>query len=433
MLAHVLRAIGGALLPVLVTICALASPASAHTTPYSVVVSPSSVTGGQRVTFTATFTNRASEQKLGSAKLTAPFGVFGASVPAPGSATVSGNVVLLRNLALRPTKSVAVTVVADVPCSAGTLSWAVKAKPTSDFSGYAELGPIVQSSLTTAVTGGCAKRLRFLGNPASARAGEAITTTPFNVPPGAAPTVEVVDGAGRRVTSSNVAVTLTLAPVIGTGLLTGTTSVTAVNGLATFGDLAITAQGSYVIVASSPGLDSATTSPIRIDEAATVCIENLTCAATLSNPAATLAVSALSTSETDTGVLVINRNIGPALDCAGYTEVSDGDFAVDFLPGAGSTGRAKVVTATITKEAMNRLPENGAAHLNMCFGAPFVFAVKPGTPPLQQPEPGLLVGLLPDCGTFSPPCVSKRQKANGAKGVIEVRAPGGAQDPRYGP
>ena len=46
---------------------------------------------------------------------------------------------------------------------------------------------------------------------------------------------------------------------------------------------------------------------------------------------ATLSVSALSSSETDAGVLTINRNVGPALDCAGYTEVSDGDTVI-LLP-----------------------------------------------------------------------------------------------------
>jgi hypothetical protein len=323
MLVHLLRVLGAAFVTAVLATCALGAAASAHTKPYSVVVSPSSVPGGQRATFTATFTNRADEQKLGSARLTAPFSVVSASVPAPGTATVSGNVVKLGNLALRPAKSIAVTVVADVPCTEGTFTWAVKAKPTSDFSGSAEFDPLVKSSLSTAVT----------------------------------------------------------AP----------------------------ASGGCV---------------------ATVCAANVTCTATLSNGTVTLAVTAPSTSENDAGVLVISRNVGAALNCKGYTELSQGDFAVDFLPNQGSTGRAKVVTATITKEAMTRLPENGAAHINMCFGAPFRFPVKPGTPRLQQFD-GLFVGLLPDCG--SPPCVSKRKKTHAGQGVIEVRAPGGDQDPRYSP
>jgi hypothetical protein len=137
-----------------------------------------------------------------------------------------------------------------------------------------------------------------------------------------------------------------------------------------------------------------------------VCRENVAYTATLSNADATLDVSAPSLAQADSGVLVINRNAG--LDCAGYVELVHGDFGVNFLPDPGSVGRSKSVTLTISKEAMQASPDNGTAHLNMCFGAPFTFAVKPGTPALQEPEPWFFVGLLPDCG--APPCVSKRRK-----------------------
>ena len=127
---------------------------------------------------------------------------------------------------------------------------------------------------------------------------------------------------------------------------------------------------------------------------------------------------------------MITGRLGPA--GAGYRERAGGDFAVDFRAARGS-GRTKVVAATISKAAMAELPENGAAHLEMCFGAPFTFDVKPGSPPLQHtPEP--FVGLLPDCGgSFGPPCVSARNKTQAGQGVISVQAPGGGNDPRYGP
>jgi hypothetical protein len=430
------RSLGAALLIGLLGACVLAAPASAHYKPYSVVIDPASVGAGQRVAFTATITNRAQYSKLGSANLTAPdaFKVVSASVNGYGTATVSGNVVQLRNLGLKPGASATVTVSADVPCAEGSFDWTVRAQESGDFSDYEDLGPLVKSSLSTSVSGACAVALRFAGQPASARVGEAITTTPYNSPAGGPVTVEVLDGAGHVATTSSAAITIGLGPGSGSGALSGTKVVTAVDGVAMFDDLSISAQGSYTLVASSPGLESATSSTFRIDEAATVCAEGATCTATLSNSTATIDVTARSSaSQVDAGVLTINRNVGPPLNCAGYTELSDGDFAVDFLPNdPDSPERAKVVGLTISKEAMDRAPENGAAHLNICFGADFPFDVKPGTPPLQ-PFEGLNIGLLPDCGEFGPPCVSKRKKISGGRGFIQAQAPDDNRDPRYGP
>ena len=77
------------------------------------------------------------------------------------------------------------------------------------------------------------------------------------------PVVELRDASGTLVSSSQAVVTATLAS--GAGTLTGTTSVTAVNGVATFTDLAIAGPaGSYSLQFSSPGLTSATSTPITI-------------------------------------------------------------------------------------------------------------------------------------------------------------------------
>lgn len=431
MLAIPRRIRGVVLLSALAGVCALAAPAVASAHTYSVVVSPPSAAAGARVEFKATFTNKASDVKLGSANLTAPSGftVVSASVPV-GSATQVGNVVQLRNLFLQPGKSVTATVVADVPCTAGDKTWSVVARKTGDFSG-ADSGPRVNSQLTTTVTeGGCATALRFVDQPANARINQTITTSPYNAPPGAAVAVEVVDSAGHRVTTSSAVITVSIAPGTGTGTLHGTTTATAVNGLATFSDLSIDLEGTgYALRASSSGLTSKTSGTFRIDEAATVCTEDVNCTATLANDDASLEVTAQGSAQGDSGVLTINRTEGAALDCAGYDELLDRDFTVDFVPNPGTVGRAKTVTLTISKGAMQDTTDNGVAHLEMCFGAPFMFAVKPGTPPLQNPAPGLFVGLLPDCGTA--PCVSKR-KGQGGAGIIVAQAPGGDQDPRYG-
>ena len=83
----------------------------------------------------------------------------------------------------------------------------------------------------------------------------------------------------------------------------------------------------------------------------------------------------------------------------------------------------------------------GVSHSGQLPAVTLSFDVKPGTPALQ-PFEGLNIGLLPDCGTpipntspprvADPPCVFDRQSVGGGATIV-VRAPGGDQDPRFGP
>ena len=128
MLARVLRVSRGSLVIAALAACIMAAPAGAQTKPYSVVVAPTPVTGGQQTTFAVKFTNLGSPQRLGSANLTAPLGfsVVSASV-SQGTATRVGNLVELRDLALQPGKSLTLTVDANVPCLADGFTWSVRA------------------------------------------------------------------------------------------------------------------------------------------------------------------------------------------------------------------------------------------------------------------------------------------------------------------
>jgi hypothetical protein len=101
--------------------------------PYSVVLTDGVAASGSTVT--ATFTNETSTQGLGSADLTAPSGyVLSSATASQGTASVSRNVVDLRNLALQPGHSLTVTItMSSASCSTST--WAVVAKQSNDFSG----------------------------------------------------------------------------------------------------------------------------------------------------------------------------------------------------------------------------------------------------------------------------------------------------------
>ena len=208
-------------------------------------------------------------QQLGSADVTAPagFAVVSASVPAPGTATVSGRTVRLRNLAVSPGRSVDATIVARAPCTAGTASWTVLAKQANDFNGPPgnDLDLVAgSSSLTTTVTGGCGVALRFATPPAAARVSQVISGAPYA--PGGPPVgVEVVDAAGARVTTATDAITIALGAGSSPGTLTGTLTVNAVAGVASFSTLRISAPGTFSLTATAAGLTSATSAPFKVD------------------------------------------------------------------------------------------------------------------------------------------------------------------------
>ena len=78
-------------------------------------------------------------------------------------------------------------------------------------------------------------------------------------------TVSIEDGSGLVVTSSTATVGLSILNNAGGGTLSGTASVAAVSGVATFSNLSIDNAGvGYTLVATSTGLSGATSSPFTI-------------------------------------------------------------------------------------------------------------------------------------------------------------------------
>ena len=107
-------------------------------------------------------------------------------------------------------------------------------------------------------TGGGARSdtLGFAVQPSSATARDIIT-----------PPIQVIvrDSLGNVDTAFTAAITIAIAVNPAGGLLSGTTSVAPVNGIAQFGDLSIDLPGTgYVLRASAPGAAGATSSPFDI-------------------------------------------------------------------------------------------------------------------------------------------------------------------------
>lgn len=79
---------------------------------------------------------------------------------------------------------------------------------------------------------------------------------------GTQPAIEVLDAAGNRATSSTAAVNATI--LTGAGTLLGTTTVNAVNGLATFTNLKINESGDKVIQFTASGLTSVDSGTVHV-------------------------------------------------------------------------------------------------------------------------------------------------------------------------
>jgi hypothetical protein len=260
---------------------ALAPGAQAAFKPYAVVLStpttfpsvPATVPAGATSSILATYTNLTSQQQLGSSDLTAPSGltVTGAAVPAPATASVSSNVVRIRNLSLAPGRSVTVTLTVTTPpsCTTSGLVWPTPVtKQSNDFNGPPgnNLDFVASSSdLRTTVTGTTCI-LRFAQQPADAGTDMAITSAPFDTT-GTPIGVEIVDGSGTRITNSSAPVTIGVAANPASGTLAGTVTVNATAGLARFSTLSLNRAGSgYTLAASSPSMTSATSSPFTIED-----------------------------------------------------------------------------------------------------------------------------------------------------------------------
>jgi hypothetical protein len=109
------------------------------------------------------------------------------------------------------------------------------------------LGSFAPTTETITLTAGPAYRLSLETLAAGAASGARFTTQPV---------LQVKDSSGNLVTSSTATVTASVAQVLGSGTITGTTTATASGGIITFSDLGLNglAGTSYLITFRSTGL-----------------------------------------------------------------------------------------------------------------------------------------------------------------------------------
>jgi hypothetical protein len=112
------------------------------------------------------------------------------------------------------------------------------------------------SSSSFALSVGAASKVMITTQPAGAFNGIEFSTQPI---------VKITDAGGNTITSSTANVVATIAS--GSGTLNGTTTVAAVNGVATFTNLKITGTGNHTLTfTAAGGLTAATTNTLNVAE-----------------------------------------------------------------------------------------------------------------------------------------------------------------------
>ena len=148
---------------------------------------------------------------------------------------------------------------------------------------------------------GIADHLRFSIQPTDTLVGHAITP---------AVKVQVVDAGGVLIGSSTADITIELGTNPGGGTLSGTTTVAAVNGTATFSDLSIDQVGDgYTLLAGSPNLQAASSDSFNV----------------LPLPQVEFSAANYQVQENQTSVtLTLNRSGDLSADAVVHVETSDG-------------------------------------------------------------------------------------------------------------
>lgn len=367
---------------------------------------------------------------LGSSDVFAPAGYLipaqTISLPSAGTATVIGSgTIALRSLALAPTSSLTFQFTVVAPCT-GNGPWSLDAKRTADHSGPVGFAlDAAGSDLVTDTSGVC--HLGFVTTPANSELGsdtatesEPITGAPYD-PSGPAVAVEVLDGAGGRITTSAAPIALTLGGGTAGAVLrlNGSTDVTAsaVQGLATFSALSVDRVGfGYTMTASSSGLDPAVSGPFNVMQFGQVCTGESCDSPTATNDSNTGSGSVHATDVPPGVELAIAFAGDDPCTGTGYVPVMPDTFTVLALDGGEpSAGVVLEITLVLFNETVvasgRRLPE-----FKVCFATDV-----PGKTFVDNTGAQVTQGLLPNCiGGNTLNCVVSRNKDHATGNVTIV-------------
>jgi hypothetical protein len=224
--------------------------------------------------------------------------------------------------------------------------------------------------------------------------------------------VAVLDGAGKVVTSSHAAVTLSLANNPSGATLRGTTTVSAIHGVATFDDLTLSKPSpGYTLIASGRKLRGATSTAFDESATSTVCSQNRACQTDLTSGQSNFQIMAnADPSKANGGTLSVSADVGMPLQCPGYTQEDINNWWEFEM---SSANRSKTIVYTL-RQFLLPLQETINAILQLtqvCFGSTFDFTTSSGAPaPAATLPDGTsgFVGTLPNCPSVGP-CVESRQ------------------------
>jgi len=388
---------------------------------YQLTVSPAATPAGASASFSFTITNEATTQQLGSAQITAPAGFVITS--APGSASFTPSSARFLNLAIAPSGQATLHVSVTAPCGAGSYQWGIQAKQSNDFSGPPgndfQLDPSSANNLTGAVTGSCSLKFVSTAEPAATVAGKVITSGLNSS--GGPIQVAVLDGSHQLATASTAAVTVAIGTNAGAGTLSGTTTVSASSGIASFADLSIDKAGTgYTLVASSPGITPDTSSFFTIWGSLSGCSGS--CSGSASSKTTVETVTTSGSGQT----LGIGLGGGSFL-CGSYGETTD-PVTFDLLDSSGAPlGSAAFSGALeIPKSSVQSSGHPGASSWQICYASTTSFTAQPNTSgTVTFGNDTYFTGLLPNCSSTQPaPCVQARNKDNAGDVVITFLATG---------
>lgn len=396
---------------------------------FAVTVSPSSPTAGASTSFAFAVTNEATPQTLGSVQITVPAGFV--ITGAPGSASFTSSSALFVNLSLAPSATTTLTVSAVATCSSGTYQWGIEAKQSNDFSGLPgndfQLDPASAPNLSGSVTTSCSLAFTADGEPGNTAAG-AVIKSAFDSQGGPVK-VQVLDGSGQLATGSTAAVTMAIGANPGSGSLSGTLTVNASGGIASFSNLSIDRPGmGYTLTATSPGIPvtiSATSTSFNILGSIQSC-STTSCSASSSTTTTTATVT--TTSAIPAGDVLGFSLGGVSFTCnANYQRVSDAvSFDVFNASGVPLPSAQFTVTLEVSKSAVLASGRTGASQWQICYASTQSFTALPGTQGTAViGGVSFNTGLLPDCSsTQVTPCVQARHKDNAGNEIVTFLAAG---------